>query len=146
MNIIVNRFFDKSFARIIILKNSKEKRVYPSGDDYCVIGADDGDKIEVKLKYYLPPMVTIASFVYREGVDTYYIGPTMMHKTWAWLTFGVFPYFCLFFLALKAAIGNEAYDWFCTGMVVLTALSLILFLQSPFIPYLRKRMFKLDVF
>ena len=143
MKIIVSRQLDKSFMRIVVYRNAQRVAVCPSDDDCCVIGAKDGDKIEVRLKYHLPPMVTVASFVYREGADTYYISPTRMYKTWSWLTFGVLPYLSLFFLALEAAVDNGAYDWFCTGMVVFTALSLILFLQSPLLPFLWKRMFKL---
>ena len=69
-------------------RNAQRVAVCLSDDDCCVIGAKYGDKIEVRLKYHLPPMVTVASFVYREGTDTYYISPTRMYKTWSWFTFG----------------------------------------------------------
>lgn len=82
MKIIVNRGLDNIFTRIRVFKNGHLMVVCPKERDYCELDAMDGDRIVVKLKY-----VTVASFVYREGQDVFYISPTRMSKIWSWLNF-----------------------------------------------------------
>lgn len=140
MKIIVNRGLDNIFTRIRVFKNGHLMVVCPKERDYCELDAMDGDRIEVKLKY-----VTVASFVYREGQDVFYISPTRMSKIWSWLNFFIFPYLTLVLFVFKAMIVSDAYGLLCTGMLVLTVLSLMLFLSCAINPRRRDMMFRLDV-
>lgn len=114
--------------------------VCPKERDYCELDAMDGDRIVVKLNY-----VIIASFVYREGQDVFYISPTRMSKIWSWLNFFIFPYLTLVLFVFKAMIVSDAYGLLCTGMLVLMVLSLMLFLSCAINPRRRDMMFRLDV-
>lgn len=140
MKIIVNRGLDNIFTRIRMFKNEHLMVVCPKERDYFELYAKDGDRIEVKLKY-----VTVASFVYREGQDVFYISPTRMSKIWSWLNFFIFPYLTLVLFVFKAMIVSDAYGLLCTGMLVLTVLSLMLFLSCAINPRRRDMMFRLDV-
>jgi len=140
MRIIVNRGLDNIFTRIRVFKNGHLMVVCPKERDYCELDAMDGDRIVVKLKY-----VTVASFVYREGQDVFYISPTRMSKIWSWLNFFIFPYLTLVLFVFKAMIVSDAYGLLCTGMLVLTVLSLMLFLSCAINPRRRDMMFRLDV-
>ena len=140
MKIIVNRGLDNIFTRIRVFKNGHLMVVCPKERDYCELDAMDGDRIVVKLKY-----VTVASFVYREGQDVFYISPTRMSKIWSWLNFFIFPYLTLVLFVFKAMIVSDAYGLLCTGMLVLTVLSLMLFLSCAINPRQRDMMFRLDV-
>ena len=100
----------------------------------------DGDRIVVKLNY-----VIIASFVYRDGQDVFYISPTRMSKLWSWLNFSVLPYLSLVLFVINAMIVSDAYGLLCIGMLVLTVLSLISLQSCVSNPRLRNKMFKLDV-
>ena len=80
MRIIVNRGIDNIFTRIRVFKNGQLMAACPKERDYFELDAMDGDRMVVKLKY-----VTVASFVYREGQDVFYISPTRMSKIWSWL-------------------------------------------------------------
>lgn len=140
MRIIVNRGIDNIFTRIRVFKNGQLMAACPKERDYFELDAMDGDRIVVKLKY-----VTVASFVYREGQDVFYISPTRMSKIWSWLNFFIFPYLTLVFFVFKAMIVSDAYGLLCTGMLVLTVLSLMLFLSCAINPRQRDMMFRLDV-
>lgn len=140
MRIIVNRGIDNIFTRIRVFKNGQLMAACPKERDYFELDAMDGDRIVVKLKY-----VTVASFVYREGQDVFYISPTRMSKIWSWLNFFIFPYLTLVLFVFKAMIVSDAYGLLCTGMLVLTVLSLMLFLSCAINPRRRDMMFRLDV-
>ena len=140
MKIIVSRGVDNIFTRIRVFKNGQLIAVCPMRKDYCVFDAKEGDRVVIKLKY-----VTIASFVYHEGQDTFYISPTRMHRIWGWLNFMVFPYLTLVLFVFKAMVGSDAYDWLCTGMLVITVLSLMLLSSCVLNPRKRDMMFRLDV-
>lgn len=140
MKIIVNRGLDNIFTRIRVFKNGQLMAACPKERDYFELDAMDGDRIVVKLKY-----VTVASFVYREGQDVFYISPTLMSKIWSWLNFFIFPYLTLVLFVFKAMIVSDAYGLLCTGMLVLTVLSLMLFLSCAINPRQRDMMFRLDV-
>lgn len=140
MRIIVNRGIDNIFTRIRVFKNGQLMAACPKERDYFELDAMDGDRIVVKLKY-----VTVASFVYREGQDVFYISPTRMSKIWSWLNFFIFPYLTLVLFVFKAMIVSDAYGLLCTGMLVLTVLSLMLILSCAINPRRRDMMFRLDV-
>lgn len=140
MRIIVNRGIDNIFTRIRVFKNGQLMAACPKERDYFELDAMDGDRIVVKLNY-----VIIASFVYREGQDVFYISPTRMSKIWSWLNFFIFPYLTLVLFVFKAMIVSDAYGLLCTGMLVLTVLSLMLFLSCAINPRRRDMMFRLDV-
>lgn len=140
MRIIVNRGIDNIFTRIRVFKNGQLMAACPKERDYFELDAMDGDRIVVKLKY-----VTVASFVYREGQDVFYISPTRMSKIWSWLNFFIFPYLTLVLFVFKAMIVSDAYGLLCTGMLVLTVLSLMLFLSCAINPRRRDMMFRHDV-
>ena len=109
MRIIVNRGIDNIFTRIRVFKNGQLMAACPKERDYFELDAMDGDRIVVKLKY-----VTVASFVYREGQDVFYISPTRMSKIWSWLNFFIFPYLTLVLFVFKAMIVSDAYGLLCT--------------------------------
>ena len=143
MKIIVNRGFNKIFSRIIILKNSQEIIVCSSIKDYYEIDAKKGDRIVVKLKAFSTFTSQIANFVCNDEYDTYYICPTIVLRGWELLNFKVLPYFSLLFLVLKISIMSELYIFFCTGMILLTALSLMSLQFCMLIPALQVKLFKL---
>ncbi len=140
MKIIVNRGVYNVFTRVRVLKNGQLIAVCPIGKDYCVLDAKGGDRIEIKLKY-----ITVASVVYHDGQDTLCVGHTKLHKIWEWLDFFVFPYSTLALFVFKDRAGSDAYDWLCTGMLVLTVLSLLVHQSCVLNPRLKDRMFKTDV-
>ena len=140
MKIIVNRGLDNIFTRIRVFKNGHLMVVCPKERDYCELDAMDGDRIVVKLNY-----VIIASFVYRDGQDIFYISPTRMSKLWSWLNFSVLPYLTLVLFVINAMIVSDAYDFLCIGMLVLTVLSLMFFMSCAINPRRRDMMFRLDV-
>lgn len=140
MRIIVNRGIDNIFTRIRVFKNGQLMAACPKERDYFELDAMDGDRIVVKLKY-----VTVASFVYREGQDVFYISPTRMSKIWSWLNFFIFPYLTLVLFVFKAMIVSDAYGLLCIGMLVLTVLSLMFFMSCAINPRRRDMMFRLDV-
>lgn len=140
MKIIVNRGFSNILTRIIVFKNSQIVMVCPHKKDYCEFDAKEGDEIVVKLKSH----DTIASFVYHEGNDTFYIGPTTMCRRWELANFKIFPFLSLFFIILSASIKSDAYEWFCVGTIVLLALSLLTFYSCMRNLSMQKRLFKVD--
>ena len=105
--------------------------------------AKEGDRIEIKLKALGMISQTLASFTYQEGKDTIYIQPTLLCKRWEVASYRVLPYFSLFFVVLQAVIKSVAYGWFCAGILVLTALSLMGLEVCKSIPSMRSRLFTL---
>lgn len=146
MKIIINRSFINIFARIIVYRNQQKMNSISIRGDGCELHVREGDQVEVRLKSLCLWSSTIASFVYHEGNDSYYVSPTMVCKIWELASFKILPYFSLLFLVLRASIVSETYEWFCTYMVVLTALSLMGLQICMQIPYMRKELFSLDVF
>lgn len=140
MKIIINLSIGNIFKKIAVFKNGQLMAVCPARKNYGVFDAMEGDRIEIKQGY-----VTVASFVCREGHDTFYVGLTKMHKIWEWFNFCMFPYLTLALFVFKDRGGADAYDWLCTGMLVLTVLSLISLQSCVSNPRLRNKMFKLDV-
>lgn len=145
MKFIVNRGFNNTFSRIVVFKNAQRIMVCPMRKDYCEFDAKEGDNIVIKLKYLDTYTMTIASFAYHEGKEIFYAHPTKMCKLWELANFKILPYLSLLFLVLQTTIKSDAYDWFCAGIIVLTALSLLCFQYSMLISYMRKRLFKVDI-
>ena len=144
MKIIVNRGIGKTLTRILVFKNSESIMDCPIKKDYCEFDAKEGDQIVIKLKSLDTFTLTIASFVYHEGKDTFYVGPTMVCKSWELANYRIFPYFCLLFLTFRVAIESDTYERFCASMIVLTALSLMCLQFCILIPFMQKRLFKLE--
>lgn len=140
MKVIVNRDFNNFFTKIAVFSNGQLVKVCPASKDYCTFDAKDGDKIVVKLKH-----ITVASFVYREGNEICCVSPTKLHKIWEWLNFTLFPYLTLVLFVFKSKVESVAYDWFCTGMIVLTVLSLIVLTHFELSPRQWERMYKSDI-
>lgn len=141
MKIIVNRGFENMLARVVVFKNARPIIVCPIQKDFCEMDAKEGDHIEIKLKAL--GMISLASFTYQEGKDTIYIHPTLLCKRWEVASYRVLPYFSLLFVVLQAVIKSVAYGWFCAGILVLTALSLIGLEVCKSIPSMRSRLFTL---
>jgi hypothetical protein len=141
MKIIVNRGFENMLARVVVFKNARPIIVCPIQKDFCEMDAKEGDRIEIKLKAL--GMQTLASFTYQEGKDTVYIWPTLLCKRWEVASYRVLPYFSLLFVVLQAVIKSVAYGWFCAGILVLTALSLMCLEVCKSIPSMRSRLFTL---
>lgn len=142
MKIIVNRGFERFLTRVVVFKNAQEIVACPIKKDYCEFSAKEGDQIVIKLKSLGASALTVACFDYHEWKDTFYVGPTMLCKIWELFNFKILPYICLLLLAIGAAIESDTYSWFCAGMIVLTALSLIIFLACMLIHPMRKRLFQ----
>lgn len=143
MKIIVNRGFDNMLTSIVVFKNGQPAIACPIQKDFCEMDAKEGDRIEVKLIAHGMISQRLAAFTYQEGKDTVYIRPTILCKRWEMANYRVLPYFSLFFVVLQAVIKSVAYGWFCAGILVLTALSLMGLEVCKSIPSMRSRLFTL---
>jgi hypothetical protein len=143
MKIIVNRGFENMLANVVIFKNARPIIACPIQKDFCEMDAKEGDHIEVKLIALGMILRRLAAFTYQEGKDTVYIRPTMLCKWWERANYQVLPYFSLLFVVLQAVIKSVAYGWFCAGILVLTALSLMCLEVCKSIPSMRSRFFTL---
>ena len=143
MKIIVNRGFDNMLTSIVVFKNGQPAIACPIQKDFCEIDAKEGDRIEIKLKALGMISQRLAAFTYQEGKDTVYIRPTMLCRRWEIANYRVLPYFSLLFVVLQAVIKSVAYGWFCAGILVLTALSLMGLEVCKSIPSMRSRLFTL---
>jgi len=143
MKIIVNRGFENMLTSIVVFKNGQPAIACSVQKDFCEIDAKEGDRIEVKLIALGMISQRLAAFTYQEGKDTVYIRPTMLCRRWEIANYRVLPYFSLLFVVLQAVIKSVAYGWFCAGILVLTALSLMGLEVCKSIPSMRSRLFTL---
>ena len=143
MKIIVNRGFENMLTSIVVFKNGQLAIACSVQKDFCEMDAKEGDHIEVKLIALGMISQRLVSFNFQEGKDTVYIRPTMLCKRWEMANYRVLPYFSLFFVVLQAVIKSVAYGWFCAGILVLTALSLMGLEVCKSIPSMRSRLFTL---
>lgn len=144
MKILINNGFNKNFSKVILYKNSQEILLCPIKEGLYEIEAKKSDLIVVKLKSFGNISSKIADFVCDNENDTIYVNPTKRCKEWEFLNFKIFPYFSLLFLVLKPTVMSEVYEWFCTSIIVLTALSLICFQFYTLIPAMSVKLFKID--
>ena len=143
MKIIVNRGFENMLTSIVVFKNGQPAIACSVQKDFCEIDAKEGDRIEVKLIALGMISQRLAAFTYQEGKDTVYIRPTMLCRRWEIANYRVLHYFSLLFDVLQAVIKSVAYGWFCAGILVLTALSLMGLEVCKSIPSMRSRLFTL---
>ena len=143
MKIIVNRGFVNMLTCIAVFKNGQPAIACPAQKDFCEIDAKEGDRIEVKLIALGMIAQRLAAFTYQEGKDTVYIRPTMLYKRWEMANYRVLPYLSLLLLVLQSVTTSAACKWLCTGVLVLTALSLLSFLGCKSNPSMRSRLFTL---
>ena len=143
MKIIANRGFDNMLTSIVVFKNGQPAIACPIQKDFCEMDAKEGDRIEIKLIAHGMISQRLAAFTYQEDKDTIYIQPTLLCKRWEVASYRVLPYFSLFFVVLQAVIKSVAYGWFCAGILVLTALSLMGLEVCKSIPSMRSRLFTL---
>lgn len=113
--------------------------------DCWVFGANAGDRIEVRLKFAGSPRLTVASFVCQKGKDTCYVYPARLYKRLELASFKILPCLCLLFFVFRMLVQSEVYYSLCVGMIVLTALSLIILMSSVGYSSMRKKLFKFDV-
>lgn len=113
--------------------------------DCWVFGANAGDRIEVRLKFAGSPRLTVASFVCQEGKDTCYVYPARLYKRLELASFKILPCLCLLLFVFRMLVQSEVYYSLCVGMIVLTALSLIILMSSVGYSSMRKKLFKFDV-
>lgn len=144
MRLIINRGIQNQFSRLAVYRNGQEISACQKSKDFCDIDARDGDLIKVNLKFFGGAELTAASFVCHGEGDVFYVSLAGVFKRWEALNYKFLPFLCLFFLVLRAAINTAAYDWFCTGMIVMLALSLMCYGFVMLMPSYRKRMFKLE--
>lgn len=144
MKTIINRGFDKTFTEITMFRNGQHVIDCPLNGDCCECDAEEGDQITIKFRFLDTSTLTIASFSYHNDNDIIYVSPTMMYRRWELVCFKILPYFSILFLVLKPAIKSDKYEWFCTSMIILTALLLICFQLSTFVPSIRNKFFKLE--
>lgn len=135
MKIIINRGFNHLFTKVAVFRNEQEITACPMQEDCCEFEARRGDHIAVFFKSI--GALPVAAFVCQGNDETYYISPTMTCRVWELASFKIFPYLSILSLAFQLVIESETYKWFCAGMLVLTALSLLIG------PLMWKRMFKL---
>src|SRR5574344_1378769 len=80
MKIIVNRGFDKIFARIIISNDKQEIIRLSAKQDYCDLYTTKEERIFVKLRFHSTCTYTIAS-INSDGQDNvFYICPTNLFR------------------------------------------------------------------
>lgn len=143
MKLFVNRGFENLFTRIVVFKNDQKAAVCPVKMDNCEFDAQTGDQIGIKLQTWGGVFsLKLDSVEVGERKDTLFFGPTMLCKVWEWLNFRLFPTFCLLFIFLRIAAGWS--EWFFTGMLVVTVLSMICFNFSLLSPSMRQKMFRLE--
>lgn len=145
MKVIVNTGFGLKPAGIEMVKNGQRIMYSPMKKDSWVFGATAGDRIEVRLKFAGSPRLTVASFVCQEGKDTCYVYPARLYKRLELASFKILPCLCLLFLVFRMLVQSEVYYSLCVGMIVLTALSLIILMSSVGYSSMRKKLFKFDV-
>ena len=145
MKVVVNTGFGIKPAGIEIVKYEQRVIYSPMKKDCRVLDANAGDRIEVRLKFAGSPRLTVASFVCQEGKDTCYVYPARLYKRLELASFKILPYLCLLLFAFRMLVQSEVYDSLCAGMIVLTALSLIIFVSSVRYSSMRKKLFKFDV-
>lgn len=145
MEVIVNTGFGLKPAGIEIVKNEQRIMYSPMKRDCWVFGANAGDRIEVRLKFAGSPRLTVASFVCQEGKDTCYVYPARLYKRLELASFKILPCLCLLFFVFRMLVQSDVYYSLCVGMIVLTALSLIILMSSVGYSSMRKKLFKFDV-
>lgn len=145
MKVIVNTGFGLKPAGIEIVKNEQRIMYSPMKNDCWVFGANAGDRIEVRLKFAGSPRLTVASFVCQEGKDTCYVYPARLYKRLELASFKILPCLCLLLFVFRMLLQSEVYYCLCVGMIVLTALSLIILMSSVGYSSMRKKLFKFDV-
>lgn len=143
MKIVVNRGFENMLTSIVVFKNGQLAIACSVQKDFCEIDAKEGDRIEVKLIALGMISQRLVSFNFQEGKDTVYIRPTMLCKRWEMANYRVLPYLSLLFLVLQSVTTSAACKWLCTGVLVLTALSLLSFQGCKSNPSMRSSMFTL---
>lgn len=145
MKVIVNTGFGLKPAGIEMVKNGQRIMYSPMKNDCWVFGANVGDRIEVRLKFACSPRLTVASFVCQEGKDTCYVYPARLYKRLELASFKILPCLCLLLFVFRMLVQSEVYYSLCVGMIVLTALSLIILMSSVGYSSMRKKLFKFDV-
>mgnify|MGYP004443278663 FL=1 len=145
MKVIINRGFDRCTAKPIIFINGN-KYVFTNTCDIIECDTKAGDIINVKLMSLDATTVSIGKFICSGELSICHIGPSVFCKIWELVNYKILPYFSIIFLVLKSAIHSTNYNWFCTSMVVLTALSLFCFKMCMLIPCIRKNFYKLELF
>lgn len=145
MKVIVNTGFGLKPAGIEMVKNGQRIMYSPMKKDSWVFGAIAGDRIEVRLKFAGSPRLTVASFVCQEGKDTCYVYPARLYKRLELASFKILPCLCLLLFVFRMLVQSEVYYCLCVGMIVLTALSLIILMSSVGYSSMRKKLFKFDV-
>lgn len=145
MKVIVNTGFGLKPAGIEMVKNGQRIMYSPMKKDSWVFGANAGDRIEVRLKFAGSPRLTVASFVCQEGKDTFYVYPAMLYKRLELASFKILLCLCLLLFVFRMLVQSEVYYSLCVGMIVLTALSLIILMSSVGYSSMRKKLFKFDV-
>lgn len=145
MKIIVNGGFERKKAEVVIAKNGQEIITLPKDAYGCDVDAEEGDTIDVKLKYTYRSVLPLATFAYRKGNDTYYVHPSAMYSKWMNATYKIPPFLCIILYAIQPLIQSEGYKWACIGMLVLTVVSFLGLQYSRTSPNVQGKLFKLDV-
>jgi len=141
MKIILNRGYNNSLSKTIISKNGQDTTVRHSNEDVYEFDAKDGDHVSIKLRFIDYFSATIYSFTYDNKHNIIYLKPSKVYHIWDLSTCMILPYLCLFLLALKTSITTVSYDYFCAGIIAITALSLVCLKVINHIPSIRKKIF-----
>lgn len=145
MKIIINSGFERKNAKVLITRNGQEIKTLPNNAYCCNIDADESDTIVVRLKCADGIVLFLASFVFKNGNDVYYVHPSVTYSVWMNVSYKYLPCFCLLVYVLQALMQSEVYQWFCTGMIVFTVLTLLSLQIGQLLPQVQRRLFKLDV-
>lgn len=144
MKIIVNRGFDKTFTRIVVVRDKQTILDCPIERDCCEFEAKEGECFLVKLLSFCTFMLPIATIDCNGVDDIFYISPTRLFQKWTILNYMILPGLLLLFFVLQKTRQTNLYNWECTGIIVFWALSLICMGCCQYIPFFRKRMFKIN--
>ncbi len=143
MKLIINRGVNNYPSKIIISENGNEVLKCSTANDICELNLEEDAQVVISLKFWGSLRMRLATFSYTQGREVLYIGPTSLCQVWEFLNFKLFPFLCILLLALKVSINSPLYSWFCTGLIVLTAVSLFTLQIVKFIPPIRRKLFML---
>lgn len=126
MKIIINRGFNNILSRVLVFRNGQKINGWTRKDCFCEFDAKEEDQILVKIKNLDTTTATVASFIFHEGKDTFYISPNKMLNVWEFVSYKVFLCVCLIYIIYKVAmIESNVFDWVFAAMIFIMALSLV---------------------
>lgn len=141
MKLIIDKGINNIFSRILIIRNGKEKTIFPTDCDYCEFPIEKNNILDISLKTRISGTIPLTSISYSQEKNIIYIRPSTLYKVWESVNFKWLPYLCIILLVLGISIDNSIYEWVCAVMIALTAISLMTMQFGQWIPSIRKKLF-----